>query len=493
MNRALLRISLACLVMFVLLLININYVQAFQSTSLASDPENSRTFNQQFQYQRGSIYATGDGSNVLIAKSKVAKNSGGEYQRYYPNGPLYAPVTGYDSVFGKTGIEEAENKYLSGTASSLEIHNFLSLITGKSKQGANVSLTISPKAQQAAYQALLNDGGHEGGVVAINPSTGAILALASDPSFDPNAFATLDTAKLAKVSQRYNAAKNNPLLSRATQVASPPGSTFKIITSSAAFSTGKVAGPNSTIPAPTNLSLQNGNFLINDAHGPCADGHPPIIQAFWLSCNTAFGGLGIRMGGATLHKYASLYGFNNPSLTIPLPVAESRAPTETAPPFEAFTAIGQFDDEVTPFQEAMIAAAVANHGTLMKPYLVQRVQAPDESVIQSAIPVPLSQPVNSTVADDLRQMMIQVTQNPAGTAYATANQNVTGGILIAGKTGTAQTGVPVTNTDDAVFTCFAPANDPKIAVGVIVKGGGFGAAAAAPIAVKVIQAFLGKS
>jgi len=492
-NRALTRISLACLVMFVLLLININYVQAFQSSTLAGEPENSRTFNQQFLIKRGPIYATGDGSNTLIAGSRLAKNGGGKYQRYYPDGPLYAPVTGYDSIFGKTGIEEAENKFLTGTASSLGLHNFISLITGKPTEGSTVSLTISPKAQKAAYQALLNDGGHEGGVVAINPSTGAILAMASDPSFNPNPFTTLNSATLDKVSQRENAAKNEPLLSRATQVTFPPGSTFKIITSSAAFSTGKVAGPNSTVPAPVNLSLQNGNFLINDAHGACGNGNPPIIQAFWLSCNTAFGGLGIRMGGATLHKYASLYGFNNPNLTIPLPVAESKAPKETAPPFEAFTAIGQFNDEATPFQEAMMAATVANHGTLMKPYLVQRIQAPDESVIQAATPAPLSKPITPQVASYLTQMMIQVTQNPAGTAFATVNKNVTGGILIAGKTGTAQTGVPVTTTDDAVFTCFAPANNPKIAVGVIVKGGGFGAAAAAPIAVKVIQAFLGKS
>lgn len=493
MNRALTRISLACLVMFVLLLININYVQGFQSSALAGDPENTRAFSQQFLIKRGAIYATGDGGNTVIAESRLAKNGNGKYQRFYPDGPLYAPVTGYDSIFGKTGIEEAENKYLTGTASSLGLHNFISLITGKPTQGSSVSLTISPKAQKAAYQALLNDGGHEGGVVAINPSTGAILAMASNPSFNPNPFTTLNSATLDKVSKRYNTAKNQPLLSRATQAAYPPGSTFKIITSSAAFSTGKVAGPNSTVPAPVNLSLQNGNFLINDAHGPCGNGNPPIIQAFWLSCNTAFGGLGIRLGGGELHKYATLYGYNNPNLTIPLPVAESVAPKETAPPFEAFTAIGQFDDRVTPFQEAMMAAAVANHGTLMKPYLVQQIQAPDESTIQSATPTTLSKPVSPTVAGYLTQMMIQVTQNPAGTAFATANKNVTGGIEIAGKTGTAQTGVPVTTTDDAVFTCFAPANNPKIAVGVIVKGGGFGAAAAAPIAVKVIQAFLGKS
>jgi penicillin-binding protein A len=493
-NRALFRISLACLVMFILLLINVNYVQAFESSSLANEAGNQRVFSQQFKFKRGSIYATGDGSNVTIAQSRLVPHGGGDYQRSYPDGPLYAPVTGYDSVFGKTGIEEAENKYLSGTAPSLELHNFLSLLTGKSKQGATVSLTISPKAQQAAYQALLNDGGHEGGVVAIDPSTGAILAMASSPSFNPNAFATLDTGKLAKVSQRYNAAKNNPLLSRATQETFPPGSTFKIITSSAAFSTGRVAGTSTQVPAPTNLSLKNGHFLINDDNGPCANGHPPIIQAFWLSCNTAFGALGMKLGGAELHKQADKYGFNNAHLNVGVPVSPSVVPkSEDAPAFEAFTAIGQYSDEVTPFQEAMIAAAVANHGTLMKPYLVQRVQAPDESVIQAATPAPLSHPVTSTVADDLRQMMIQVTENPAGTAYATANPNVTGGIVIAGKTGTAQNGINNTNLNDAVFTCFAPAGNPKIAVGVIVRGGGFGAAAAAPIAVKVIQAFLGKS
>ena len=494
MNRALTRISLAALVMFVLLLININYVQGFQSSTLAGEPENTRAFSQQFLIRRGAIYATGDGGNTVIAESRLAKNGNGKYQRFYPAGPTYAPVTGYDSVFGKTGIEEADNKYLTGTASSLGLHNFISLITGKPTQGSSVSLTISPKAQKAAYQALLSDGGHEGGVVAINPSTGAILAMASSPTFDPNAFATLDTAKLAKVSKRENAAKNNPLLSRATGVTSPPGSTFKIITSSAAFSTHAVANPQTTVPAPTNLSLKNGHFLINDDNGPCANGHPPIIQAFWLSCNTAFGALGMRLGGATLHKYANLYGFNDAHLNVPIPVTPSVVPkSEAAPAFEAFTAIGQFSDTVTPFQEAMIAATVANHGTLMTPYLVQRIQAPDESTIQSATPVPLSHPVTPTVAGDLTQMMIQVTQNPAGTAFATANKTVTGGIEIAGKTGTAQNGINNTDLNDAVFTCFAPAGNPKIAVGVIVRGGGFGAAAAAPIAVKVIQAFLGKS
>jgi len=489
MNRALLRLSLACLAMFVLLLININYVQAFESTSLAGKPGNSRTFYQQFQYQRGSIVANGDGTDLKIAESRLVKGGNGSYQRVYPDGPAYAPVTGYDSIFSATGMESAEDKELAGTAPQLQVHNLISLITGKQKQGATVALTISPRAQQAAYQALASDGGHQGAVVAIDPSTGAILAMASYPTFNPNKYVTLNGTQLQKVDDNYRKDPAQPLLNRALEATFPPGSSFKIVTSSAAFSTHTVAGPNTPIPAPNTLPIGNGHVLINDNNETCGSGNPPIIQAFWLSCNTAFGKLGIKLTGTVLHQYADAFGVNNPNLKIPLPVAASVVPTETDPAFTAFTAIGQFDDQVTPLQEAMFSAAIADGGTLMKPHLVQSVQAPDLSTIEAAPPTALSHPVTPTVASDVTQMMEQVTQNPAGTAFATANSSIAG-VQIAGKTGTAQNGLNNTNLDDAVFTCFAPAANPRIAVGVIVKGGGFGAAAAAPIAVKVIRAYL---
>jgi penicillin-binding protein A len=489
MNRALLRLSLACLVMFALLLININYVQAFEATSLAGKPGNGRTFNEQFQYQRGSIVAAGDGGNTKIAASRLVKNGNGTYQRYYPAGPVYAPVTGYDSIFSATGIEAAENKWLSGTDPRLQVHNLISLITGKPKLGATVSLTISPRAQQAAYQALASDGGHQAAVVAMDPRTGAILALASYPTFNPNDYATLSGTTLNKVDARYRANPAQPLLNRALNATYAPGSSFKIVTSSAAFSTHLVANPNTPVAAPNTLPIGSGHVLINDNNEVCGNLNPPIIQAFWLSCNTAFGKLGIRLSGAVLRQYADAFGVNNPDLKIPLPVSPSVVPLETDPAFTAFTAIGQFNDQVTPLQEAMFSAAIANHGTLMTPHLVQSVTAPDLQVIDAATPAPLSHPVTPTVASYLTQMMVQVTQNPAGTAYATANPSVAG-VQLAGKTGTAQNGVNNGNLDDAVFTCFAPAANPKIAVGVIVKGGGFGADAAAPIAVKVIQAYL---
>jgi penicillin-binding protein A len=261
------------------------------------------------------------------------------------------------------------------------------------------------------------------------------------------------------------------------------------VTSSAAFSTGTVANPNTTVSAPQPLTLPNGHLLSNDAGETCGNGHPPVIQAFWLSCNTAFGGIGIKLGGATLREYASKFGWNHANLTIPLPVSPSVVPLITDRSYAAYTAIGQLDDAATPLQEAMDAAAIANGGKLMTPYMVQSVLAPDQAVIQSARPSVLSTAVSPHVAAELTQMMIQVTQNPDGTSYATANQQVAG-VVIAGKTGTAQNS---TTLDDAVFTCFAPASNPKIAVGVIVQGGGFGADAAAPIAVKIIQAYLGVS
>ncbi len=494
MNRALLRISLACLAMFVLLLINMNYVQAFEPTKLAAEPGNIRVFNEQFTYQRGSIVATGDGGDVTVAESRLVKGTD-TYQRYYPQGPVYAPVTGYDTIYSTSGIEQAENSMLSGTDPRLAVHNLSALLTGKQKQGATVELTISPAAQQAAYSALANDGGHAAALVAISPSTGAILALASYPSFDPNQLTTQNGTELNKIDQQLLTNPSQPLLNRAISETYPPGSSFKIVTSSAAFSTELVKNTNSTVYAPSPLKLPNGNFLVNDGGEICGDGNPPIIQAFYMSCNTAFGNLGSQMGAPTLRQYSSQYGMNK-SLSIPLHVVPSVLPEGsgwTDPSLTAFSAIGQYNDAVTPLQEAMFSAAVANHGKLMYPYLVQQVVGPGLAVIQSAKTSVLSQAVSPAVAGDLQTMMYQVTHNSGGTAYATAGPQATGGITIDGKTGTAQNGIDNGNLNDAVFTCFVPGSGGQpspIAVGVIVQGGGFGADAAAPIAVQVIQAYL---
>jgi penicillin-binding protein A len=488
-NRALRRISLACLVMFVLLLVNANYVQAFEANNLAGRPGNARSFSQQFQYQRGSI-VTAD--NKTIAESRPVKGIY-KYQRYYPYGPVYAPVTGFDSIYSATGIEQAEDRQLSGSDPALAVHNLIDLISGKPKRGATVQLTINSAAQQAAYSALKATG-LQAGVVALNPQTGAVLAMASYPSFDPNLLATFDGTELNKIDKELIADPRQPLTNKAINQTFPPGSTFKIVTSSAAFSTGKY-NADTRVYAPTSLKLpQTSNRLINfdgeacnDGSNPTGTGKVPVIFAFTVSCNTVFGNLGMTLGGSALRAQADKFGMNDPNLTIPLAVSPSNFPPVSAPAFTAYSGIGQYSDTVTPLQEAMFSAAIANNGTLMKPYMVQKVTAPDLTPLETANPVTLSEAVTPAVASEVKRMMINVVQSPEGTAHATA---FLPNIEIAGKTGTAQNGINNSGLDDAVFTGFAPASNPQIAVGVVVKGGGLGADASAPIAVKVIEAYL---
>ena len=488
MNRALRRVSLICLVLFVLLLVNVNYVQGFEASSLATKPGNGRTFSASLQFQRGSI-VTAD--QKVVAYSKMNKNFG-EYQRHYPFGKMYAPVTGYDTLYSQTAIEQAQNKDLAGTDPALEVHNLIDLISGKPKKGATVELTVNSVAQQAAWNAL-KASGRESGVVAINPQTGAILALASYPTFDPNLLATLDGKKLIKNDRRLLADPAHPLINNAISTTFPPGSTFKIVTSSTAFQTGKAADENTQVPAPTRLTLPGTSTqLINDNGSACGNGRVSLLYAFTVSCNTAFGDLGLHLSGSALRAQANKYNFNNPNLTLApgMQAATSNFPLYKDPAQRAGAAIGQESDTVTPLQEAMLSAAVANNGVLMKPYLVQKVTAPDLSAVQTATPSTLSTPVTPTQAAHLQAMMTSVVQNQAGTAHVTAGTQVTGGIEIAGKTGTAQNGINNSGLDDAVFTGYAPTTNPQIAVGVVVKGGGFGADAAAPIAVAIIKAYL---
>ncbi len=487
MNHALRRVSLIALVMFVLLLINVNYVQGFEASSLANEPGNGRTFTSTLQFQRGSIITA---DQKVVAYSKMNK-AFGEYQRYYPNGKMYAPITGYDTLFSQTGIEQAMNKELSGSDPALAVHNLIDLITGKQKKGATVQLTVNSAAQTAAYNALKTQG-KEAGVVALNPQTGAVLAMASNPTFDPNQLATLNGKQLIANDKKLLKNPNQPLLNRAINVTFPPGSSFKVVTSSTAM-TNKGINQNTEVYAPTQLKLPGVTQpLINFDGEACGDGsgRVPLIQGFLQSCNTVFGNLGLHLTAQQLQRQANLFGFNNPKLTIPLAVTQSNFPLYPDPAKRAGAAIGQESDTVTPLQEAMVSSAIADHGTLMRPYMVNKVTAPDLSTLTTTQPTVLSHPVTPAIATNVTDMMIQVTQNPQGTAHLSAGTQAAGGIVIAAKTGTAQNGINNSGLDDAVFTCFAPASNPKIAVGVVVKGGGQGADAAAPIAVAIIRAYL---
>ena len=500
LNRPIKRVSIAVLVLFVVLLINANYLQAVEAPSLANGPLNDRTEYNDTQVQRGSI-VTADG--VTIASSKPSSDAF-KYQRTYSDGPVYAPVTGYDTVFTAaqapnyaTGVERAENSLLSGTGDQLAFRNFIDTITDKPQKGATVDVTINSKAQQAAYTGLeqtlagktINGVQQVGGVVALDPSTGAILAMASYPSYNPNALTVPNTQTASDLVSKLAAENPSPLLNNASQTTLPPGSTFKIVTTSTWYTKSAANTPSTPVYSPQPLKLPNGNFLNDDEDEPCGTGSgtTPVITAFAESCNTPFANIGMQLGGQAIGSMADRYGFNT-AVNIPgVTTAASQFIDESDPSFTAYDAIGQHDTTETPLQEAMIAATVANGGVEMKPYLVQKVTASDLSVVSQTSPQQLATPISPAVAAYEKQMMIAVVQDPDGTGSA-FNTTAEGGLEIAGKTGTAQNGQ--SSQSDAVFTAFAPAVNPKIAVGVMIEGGGYGAQAAAPIAVAVIKAYL---
>jgi peptidoglycan glycosyltransferase len=497
MDRAIKRVSLAVLILFLLLLLNVNYLQAFDTSSLSAEPGNARaTTNQE---ERGNI-VTSDGQLVAGEKT-LSSSSQQKYQRYYTDGPVYAPVTGYDTIFGSSGIEHAEDGLLSGSGNQLAFRNFLDMITNKTEKGATVQLTVNSKAQQAAYtglqQLLQSYPGETGGVVAINPSTGAILAMASYPSYDPNELTTTNTTKLNKLIGAGGSlitASPSPLINNATQMTLSPGSTFKIITSSAWFTQDPSRNTSTTVQSPTSYQLpQTTSILHNDSGETCSpsgNGQSSVLYAFAKSCDTTFGILGMDVGSSNLNSIAEKYGVNDQNLSI-TGVTTSPSVYQQPPslPLTAYSAIGQWNDTMTPLQEAMLSATVANNGTEMKPYLIQSATASDLSVVQSTSPKVYSHPISSTTASYLQQMMTAVMQQPEGTGnqYNSAAE----GFTIAGKTGTAQT--INGQQPNSVFTGYAPAGSgqtPKIAVGVMISHGGYGASAAMPIAVNVMKAYL---
>lgn len=496
MNRSLKRISIAVLVLFLVLMINLNYVQGFDTTTLASMPFNTRTLASQQQFKRGNI-ETADGV-VIAGSKKITGNSEYKYQRYYPDAEAYAPVTGFDDPTAETqsGLEEAYDSYLSGQSSSLAVRNIIDEITNKTQTGATVVTTINSKAQQAAYQGLsttLGGTNRVGGVVALNYKTGAILAMASYPSYDTNNLASITGDEANNYDKQLLADSPDPLLNNATASTYPPGSTFKIVTSSAYFTQNSNNNPNSIVQSPTTLSLpQTEHVLHNDNDEACGDGsgNTTLITAFAQSCDTTFAQIGMGLGTGVLNSQAEKFGFNQ-DLSIPgVSTASSQYTMAASQADTAFTAIGQFDDTASALQEAMMSAAIANGGALMKPYLVQQIQASDLASVYSANPSVLSQAVSPSVASNVETMMEAVVQDPDGTANAVPGINSLP-VKIAAKTGTAQNGINSTGLSDAVFTCFSTNSNDPIAVGVIIQGGGYGAAAAAPIAVDVLQAYLG--
>jgi penicillin-binding protein A len=470
--------------MFLSLLISTTYVQFVDVSSLKAQPGNSRERTRELSRQRGPILV----GQTAVAES-VPVDDQYKYQRRYPFGAKYATVTGYfgtASGVGPYGIEALENSFLSGSSGQLFYRRIGDLLTGEQPQGASVELTINPKAQDAAWDAL---GDQRGAVVALDPKTGDILAMVSKPTYNPNSLATHDAAKAKAAYAALTRSPDDPLLNRGIQGdLYPPGSTFKLITAAAALSSGKYS-EDTEIDGPASITLPGTRTpLANDDDQACGfNGKVTLADALKISCNTAFANIGIDLTASALDAQAKKFGFAQP-LSIPLTVSPSTFPADADPAQTAQSAIGQFNVRVTPLQMAMVSAGIANDGVVMSPNLIKRVQTTDLATIEEPKPVELGEAVTPDVAQQLTQMMELVVESGTGTKAQIDN------VKVAGKTGTAQHEKGA--APHAWFTAFAPADDPQVAVAVVVEDGGklgdeaFGGTVAAPIAKKVMEAVL---
>ncbi len=485
MNKTLRQLFTAVIVLFVILGISSSIIMVNRANSLSHDARNTRALYQTYGAPRGAILAS-DGT--IIAKSDPVNDSF-SYQRSYPEGSMYAPITGYFSIAQNAdrGIEASENSLLTGESNALFWQHIKALFTGQENKGASIETSIDPKLQKAAMDAL-NANNEDGAAVAIEPSTGRILAMASTPSYDPNTLASHDTGAASKAYTELVTNSSNPMLNRATSQLYPPGSTFKTVVMAAALESGKYQ-LDTQIPAGALYTLPGTQTQLTNAEtqGNGTDGKISLKEALAWSSNTAFSQLGVALGDQTVSDMAKKLGFDK-SITIdgtdtngiPMTAVASRFPTDVSQDKLALASIGQGDTVETPLQNAMIAAAIANDGKLMKPTIVDRVRFSDLSVMPDTKPQVMSNAFSADTANKLTEAMEAVVDE--------ANPNLQiSGVKVAAKTGTAQIGENNSSIDGWVMG-FAPADNPKIAVAVVVHNVDlYGSFAAGPIMTAIMK------
>jgi len=487
MNTSLRRIAVTIMALIVLLLANATLTQVFTADGLRSDPRNQRVLLDEYSRQRGQITAGGQ----LLAYS-TSTNGHFRFLRVYQNPEVFAPVTGFYSLqYSSTGLERAEDSILNGSDERLFGRRLADFFTGRDPRGGNVATTIKPAVQQAAWDAMQTgcNGPCKGAVVALEPSTGKILAMVSSPSFDPNLLASHDGSTQSAAWQQLRDDPNSPLVNRAISETYPPGSTFKVITTAAALQAG--ATPSTPVTAAARVVLPDSTATLENYGGSsCGNGPTTTLHdAFAKSCNTAFVELGIDTGADALRSTAQAFGLDSPVPPTPLQVAESTVGPIDDGAALGMSSIGQKDVALTPLQNALIAATIANGGVTMQPYLVEDLKGPDLANISTTNPHELRRAVSSQVATTLTGLMIDA-------EAVTQQKGAISGVQIASKTGTAEHGTDPRNTPPhAWYIAFAPAKAPKVAVAVLVENGGdrlsaTGGALAAPIGRATIAAAL---
>ncbi|MFD6970097.1 peptidoglycan D,D-transpeptidase FtsI family protein [Streptomyces sp. NPDC059979] len=484
MNKPLRRISLFCGLLVLALLIRTNWLQYVQAEELSTRKENRRVQIAQYATERGNIIVNG---GAPITGSAVTDGSDYKYKRTYVDGPLWAPVTGYASqAFGSTQLESLEDGILTGNDDRLFFDRTIGMFTGAKKQGGNVVTTLNPEAQKAAFKAL---GEKKGAVAAIDPRTGAILALVSTPSYDPSSFAGNSKAD-EKAWVELKDSDDKKLVNRALRETYPPGSTFKVVTAAAALEHGVVSDVNAPTDTPDPYFLPGTRTeMVNHAKG-CEKAS--LNKALEISCNSVFANLGDKVTRDKMVETSEKFGFNNDKIDIPVRAFASIYDKKMNKDGNAQSSIGQFNTAATPLQMAMVTAAIANDGKLMKPYMVDHLTAPNLDVIEKHDPSEMSRPLSAANAQKLQDMMVNVVENGTGTK---AKMN---GVKVGGKTGTAQHGEGNKKRPYAWFISYAENADQSspVAVAVVIEdseaeredisGGGL----AAPVAKAVMEAVL---
>lgn len=477
MNRSIRFVSIFALILTLVLLVNITVVQAFRTDEYADNALNHRGFLEMQTQPRGQITA---GGQVLASSWQ---DEGDIFHRTYDAGrpEVWGPIVGYLSdIYGAAGLEASQNDILNGTDSSLATARWLDTLTGAENKGANVETTLIPAVQEAAYDALTRNG-YQGAVVAMRPSTGEILGLASTPGYDPNGLVNPETAQ--DTWSALNNDPDNPLINNATQDTLPPGSIFKIITTAAGLENGY--GPGSPLTGASAITLPGTTTqLTNYAGQSCAGGGQVTLEtAFALSCNTAFAEMSVAVGADEMRETAAAFGVGEQyNLGIPTsPGALGEVPDDAA---LAQTSIGQRDVTMSALQAAVMASVVANDGVRMAPYLLSRVTGSDLQELRSTDPEEMNRAIEEETATTLKNLMLASERNTSG--Y--------NGQDIASKTGTAEHG------EDAAphtwYVAFGPSEDADVAVAVVVKdGGGQGSSAtggsvASPIGREVLNVAL---
>jgi peptidoglycan glycosyltransferase len=494
-NAPLRRAGVVILVLFGLLFANLNWIQAYKADAYRTSDYNGRVVVAQYDRPRGDIEAGGE----FLAQSKATADTL-KYLRVYPDKQAYAPVIGYRPVnIGATGIEASEDDFLSGESDALFADRIKDMFTGNNTGGGNVVLSLNTKAQEVAWKEMTHNEKDvdKGAAVAIDPRTGAVQAMVSMPSYDPNPLVTHDLKAAAAEYQKLLKDKDQPLLNRATQETLPPGSTFKTIISATALSNGY--DEDTSIPAGEEYK-ESGAVIHNDEDDVCPTATTSLKDALTVSCNTAFAQLGVKLGADKVKGMAQAFGFEDSKLTVGnlqentgLPVAPSHTGAIANPDGStdkgalAQSSIGQRDVRMTPMQGALMAATVANGGKQMRPYLVQQLLGSDRSAIYTASPQSLRTPISGDVASKLQDMMESVVSDGTG------KKAKIDGFKVGGKTGTAQSAEGADPHGWFIGFAFNSKGEPVSAVCVMLENvpGGHASAEAARIAGLIMKAAAG--